>query len=70
MYFLYQLEQLIAKYKKVAETKNELGEYAVKKSLSDHLSKLSSKYILEADVSDTGIVDHYLNYGIRKVNGW
>ena len=31
---------------------------------------LIDQFILKADVLETGIVDHYLVYGVRKVNAW
>ena len=40
------------------------------KTLIDHFSTTSPKYILKAEVLQLGMVDHYLVYGIRKVNAW
>ena len=40
------------------------------KSLIDHFSTSNPKVILKADVLDTGVVDHDLVYGVRKVNAW
>ena len=70
MYSEYQIEQLIKKYTRVAVTTTELGEQRVSKSLIDHFSTSNSKCILDADVLGTGMVDHYLVYGIRKINAW
>ena len=38
--------------------------------LIDHFSSFCPKYILYSDVLKIGMVDHYLVYGIRKVNAW
>ena len=64
----YQLEQLIKKYTRIAVTRTELCEQKLSKSLIDHFSTLSSKYILQTDVLETGMVDRYLGYGVRKIN--
>ena len=55
---------------RVAVTKTESGEQRTTNTLIDHLSSSHSKYITEADVIKTGMHDHYLVYGIRKINGW
>ena len=54
----------------MAVATTEQGEQRVSKSLIDHFSTSSSKYILEAGVLETGMVDHYLVYGVKKVNAW
>ena len=36
----------------------------------DHFSTTSPRYILRADILRTGMVDHYMVYGIRKINAW
>ena len=51
-------------------TTTESGEQRTSKTLIDHFSSSISKYIIEADVVKTGMVDHYLVYGIRKINAW
>ena len=70
IYSEYQLEQLIKSYTRVAMTTTESGEQRTSKTLIDHFSSSNSKYIIEADVVKTGMVDHYLVYGIRKINAW
>ena len=70
VYSEYQIEQLIKKYTRVAVTTTERGEQRVSKSLIDHFSTSNSKCILDADVLETGMVDHYLVYGIKKINAW
>ena len=70
IYSEYQLEQLIKSYTRVAVTTNERNEQNISKTLIDHFSTTSPKYILKADVLELGMVDHYLVYGIRKVNAW
>ena len=51
-------------------TTNEHNEQNISKTLIDHFSTTSQKYILKADVQELGMVDHYLVFGIRKVNAW
>ena len=70
IYSEYQLEQLIKSYTRVAVTTNERNEQITSKTLIDHFSTTSPKYILKADVLELGMVDQYLVYGIRKVNAW
>ena len=70
VYAEYQLEQLIKSYTRVAVTTTEQGDKRVSKSLIDHFSTSNSKFILKADVLETGMVDHYMVYGVRKVNAW
>lgn len=70
IYSEYQLEQLIKGFTRVAMTTTESGEQKVSKTLIDHFSSTNPKYIIEADVIRTGMVDHYLVYGIRKINAW
>ena len=65
-----QLEQLIKSYTRVAVTTTEQGDKRISKSLIDHFSTSNPKFILKADVLETGMVDHYLVYGVRKVNAW
>ena len=66
----YQLEQLIKSYTRVAVTTNEHNEQITSRTLIDHFSTTIPKYILKAYVLELGMVDHYLVYGIRKVNAW
>ena len=66
----YQLEQLIKSYTRVAVTTKERNEQNISKTLIDHFSTTSPKYILKANVLELGMVGHYLVYGIRKVNAW
>ena len=61
---------MIKSYTRVAVTTNERNEQDISKTLIDHFSTNSPKYILKADVLELGMVDHYLVYGIRKVNAW
>ena len=68
IYLEYQLEQLIKRYTRVAATTNESNQKIVSKTLIDHFSTTSPKYIVKADVLELGMVDHYLVYGIRKFN--
>ena len=68
IYSEYQLEHWIKRYTRVAITTTERGEQKVSKTLIDHFSSTNPKYIIEADVMEIGMVDHYLIYGIRKIN--
>ncbi len=70
VYSEFQIEQLIKQYTRVAVTTNKQGEQRISKSLIDHFSTSSPKYILETNVLETGMVDHYLVYGVRKINAW
>ena len=70
VYSEYQLEQLIKSYTRVAATTNENNQQNVSKRLIDQVSTTSPKYIVKADILELWMVDHYLVYGIRKVNAW
>ena len=70
IYSEYQLVQLIKSYTRVSVTTTESGEQRTSNTLIDHFSSSHSKYIIEADVIKTGMVDHFLVYGIRKINAW
>ena len=70
IYYEYQLVQLIKSYTRVAVTTTESGEQRTSNTLIDNFSSSHSNYITEADVIKTGMVDHYLVYGIRKTNAW
>jgi len=54
----------------VAIKANDNGTKRISKSLIDHFSTSNARYILKTDVLETGMVDHYLIYGIRKINAW
>ena len=64
----YQMEQSVEAYARVAATTALNGETRIGKSLIDHFSTSNPKYILKTDIHDARMVDHYLVYGIRKVN--
>ena len=70
IYAEFQFSQMINKYTGVAVTSNERNEQRATKTLIDHFSTTSPKRILRADVLRIGMVDHYMVYGIRKVNAW
>ena len=70
VYSEYQLEQLIRSYTRIDVTTTEQGDKKISKSLIDHFSSSNPKFILKADVLETGMVGHYLVYGVRKVNAW
>ena len=68
IYSEFQLEQLIKSYTRVAVTHTDDGDPTVSKTLIDHFSTNKPNYILNVDIIETGMVDHYMIYGIRKVN--
>ena len=70
IYSEFQMEQFIKNYTRIAITTTQQGEKRTSKPLIDHFSTSNSKYILKSDVLETGMVDHYLVYGIRKINAW
>ena len=70
IYAEFQFSQMINKYTRVAVTSNERNGQRTTKTLIDHFSTTSPKRILRADVLRIGMVDHYMVYGIRKVNTW
>ncbi len=70
IYSEFQFDQLINKYTRVAVTTNEHNVQTTTRTLIDHFSTTSPRYILRADVLRIGMVDHYLVYGVRKINAW
>ena len=70
VYSEYQLTQLIKSYARVAVTTTDQGDKRISKSLIDHFFTSNPKFILTTDVLETGMVDHFLVYGVRKVNAW
>ena len=66
----FQMEQLIKTYTRVAIKTSDNGTKRISKSLIDHFSTSNARYIRKTDVLDTGMVDHCLIYGIRKINDW
>ena len=70
IYSEFQFAQLMSKYTRVAVTTNEQNEQKITKTLIDHFSTMSPRYILRADVLRIGMVNHYMVYGVRKINAW
>ena len=68
IYSEFQLEQLIKSYTRVAVTHADEGDPTVSKTLIDHFSTNKPNYILNVDIIEAGMVDHYRNYGIKKIN--
>ena len=64
----FQLEQLIRSYTRVAKTLSGKDSATISKTVIDHISTKKPKYILKVDTIETGMVDHYMIYGIRKIN--
>ena len=60
--------KLIKSNTRVAVTHTDDGDPTVSKTLIDHFSTNKPNYILNVDIIETGMVDHYMIYGIRKVN--
>ena len=61
---------MITTYTRVVTNSNDKSTKATSKSLLDHSSTSKARYSLKADVLETGVVEHYLIYGIRKINDW
>ena len=70
IYSYFHFKELIYKYTRVAVTTNEQNEQKTTKTLIDHFSTTSPRYILRADVLRIGMVDHYMVYGVRKIDAW
>ena len=70
VYSEFQMEQLVKTYTRVATITSDDGTKRISKSLIDHFSTSNARYILKTGVLETGMVDHYLIYGIRKINAW
>ena len=70
VYSEFQMEQLVKTYTRVATITSDDGTKRTSKSLIDHFSTSNTRYILKTGVLETGMVDHYLIYDIRKINAW
>ena len=70
IYSEYQLVQLIKSNMRVAVTTTESGEQRKSYALIDQFSSSHSKYITEVGAIKTGMVDHYLVHGLRKIIAW
>ena len=68
IYSEYEFEQLIKTPTRVVVTTNEQNEHRNTKTLIDHFSTTKPGNILKADILPTGMVDHYMIFGIRKLN--
>ena len=66
----YQLEQLIKDYTRVPVRVTKENEHHTSKTLIDHFSTNKPKCILSSGVFESGMVDYYMIYAIRKVNTW
>ena len=53
---------------RVATTRNGNDGTAISKSLIDHFATNKQKYMFNVDTMETGMVDHYMTYRIRKIN--
>lgn len=62
-----QLTQLVKDYTRVAIVQAGENNTRTTKSLIDHFSCNKPNLIIKRDVLETGMVDHYLVYGIRKI---
>ena len=70
VYSEFQLEQLIKTNTRVAIKTSDNGTKRISKSPIDHFSTSNARYVFKTDVLETGMVDHYLIYGIRKIHAW
>ena len=60
------MKQLIDAYTIVAVTTALNGEKRISKSLIDDFSTSNPKYILETDIIQTGMVDHYFGVWYKE----
>ena len=70
VYSELEMEQLIKIYTRIATNTSNNGITRISISRIDNLSTSNARYIFKIDVVETGMVDHYLIYGIRKINPW
>ena len=70
IYSEFPFAQLINKYTRVAVMNNEHNDQKTTKTLIDHFSTTSPRYILRADVLRMEMVDHNMVYGVRKIHAW
>ena len=70
VYSEFKLEQLIKTYTRVAMYSSDTGTKRMSKSLKDHLRTSNTRYTLKTNVLETGMVNHYWTYDIRKINAW
>ncbi len=68
IYSEFQFEQLIKEFTRVATTISCNGETNTTKTIIDHFSTNRPNFISESGVIKTGMTDHYMVYGIRKLN--
>ncbi len=62
-----QMTQLVKDYTRVATVQTGENNTRTTRSLIDHLSSNKPSLIIKCNVLETGMVDHYLVYGIRKI---
>ena len=70
VYSEFQMEQLIKTYTRVPINTSDNGIKRISSSLIDEFCTSNVRYILKTGVLETEMVDHYLIYGIRKINAW
>ena len=70
VYSEFQMGQFRKTYTRAAINTSDNGTKRISRSLIDHFSSSKARYILKIDVLETGMVDHYLIYGIRKIYAW
>ena len=68
VYSEFQFEQQINEYTRVAPLEKD-GAPHTSKTLIDHFATNRPDYILRASVLKLGMVDHYLIFAVRKING-
>ena len=70
LYSFFQFEKQIKEFTRVASKRNSEGKTIITKSLINHFATNRERNILKSEVIKTGMVDHYLIMGTRKINAW
>ena len=68
LYSEFQFEQLITELTRVATKTSSNGETCTTKTIIDHFSMKRTNFISYSGVIKIGRTDHYLVFGIRKLN--
>ena len=69
-YSEFKMELLVKTYTRVATNTSDNGTKRISISVIDHFSSSKARDILKIDDLETWMVDHYLIYGIWKINAW
>ena len=68
IYSEFQFEQFITDFTRVSTTKSSNGETNTSKTVINHFFTNRPNFISEYGIIKTGMSDHYMIYGIRKLN--